>query len=72
MSEYIKGNVGIVKKDLIEYIYIKININMEIEAVLVKAKIKSKSPNNVLIGIYDCRAKAEYAIDNIYKELIKN
>ena len=70
MSEYIKGNVGIVKKDLIEYIYIK--INMEIEAVLVKAKIKSKSPNNVLIGVYDCRAKAEYAIDNIYKELIKN
>lgn len=70
MSEYIKGNVGIVKKDLIEYIYIK--INMEIEVVLVKAKIKSKSPNNVLIGVYDCRAKAEYAIDNIYKELIKN
>jgi hypothetical protein len=67
LSEYIKGNVGIVKKDLIEYIYIK--FNMEVDAVLVKAKIKSKSPNNVLIGVYACRAEAEYVIDNIYKEL---
>lgn len=69
MSEYIKSNTGIVKKDLINYVEMIDGFNIyEIRANLVGTVFST----GVVIGRYKNKLEAEKEIERIYMELRNN
>lgn len=70
MNKYIKGNLGIVKKDLVDYITIEFDRTMI--TFLIKAKLGGLLSNTVVIGRYKKMYEAENEISRIYMELENN
>lgn len=71
MSEYIKENMGIVKKDLIKYIYVTYD---EIyKGFFIRAKIESGLLSDlIVIGRYKNKPELDSAMEKIYVELENN
>lgn len=71
MSKYIKGNMGIVKKDLIKYIYVTYNETYKM--FLIRAKIESGLLSDlIVIGRYKNEQELDSAMEKIYVELENN
>mgnify|MGYP000442908785 CR=1 FL=1 len=70
MNKYIKGNLGIVKKDLVDYVTIEFDRTMI--TFLIKAKLGGLLSNTVVIGRYKKMYEAENEISRIYMELENN
>lgn len=70
MNKYIKGNIGIVKKDLLDYVTIEFDRTMS--TFLIKAKLGGLLSDTVVIGRYKKIYEVENEISRIYMELENN